>query len=61
MTIEKYGILEDDIYNFDKTGFALSMTVTAKIVTRTLYGRRALLQPRNREWVTVIKTINAKG
>jgi hypothetical protein len=48
-TIMKYGILEDDIYNFDETGFALGLTATAKVVTRTSYGRRSLLQPRNRQ------------
>jgi hypothetical protein len=47
-TIAKYGILDDDIYNFDESGFALRLTATAKIVTRTSYGRRALLQPGNR-------------
>jgi hypothetical protein len=48
-TVAKYGILDDDIYNFDETGFALGLTATAKVVTRTSYGRRALLQPRNRQ------------
>jgi hypothetical protein len=42
-TIAKYGIVDEDIYNFDETGFALGLTATAKVVTRTSYGRRALL------------------
>ena len=58
-TIEKYGILDDDIYNFDKTGFALGLIATAKVVTRRTYGRRVVLQPRNREWVTAIEAISA--
>ncbi|KAJ6020138.1 hypothetical protein N7499_003431 [Penicillium canescens] len=60
-TIAKYGILEEDIYNFDETGFALGLTATAKVVTRTSYGRRALLQPGNREWVTTLEAISASG
>jgi hypothetical protein len=57
----KYGILEEDIYNFDETGFALGLTATTKVVTRTSYGRRSLLQPGNREWVTTIEAIGASG
>jgi hypothetical protein len=60
-TIIKYGIHEEDIYNFDETGFALGLTATAKVVTRTSYGRRSLLQPGNREWVTTIEAISASG
>lgn len=30
-TIAKYGILEQDIYNFDETGFAMGMTSTTKV------------------------------
>lgn len=61
-TIQENGILPEDIYNFDETGFAMGLTTTAKIVTRSeYYGRRSLLQPGNREWVTVIESINASG
>ena len=49
-TIIQFGIDPDDIYNFDKTGFAIGLTATTKIITRSeYYGRRSLLQPRNRE------------
>ena len=35
---------------------------TAKVISRSeFYGRRALLQPGNREWVTVIECTNASG
>ena len=61
-TIQEHGILEDDIYNFDETGFAMGLIATAKVVTRAeYYGRRPLLQPGNREWVTSIEAINATG
>ena len=57
-----YGILPDDIYNFDETGFAMGLISTHKVVTRAeYYGRRAVSQPGNREWVTSIESINASG
>ncbi|EED16242.1 transposon, putative [Talaromyces stipitatus ATCC 10500] len=45
--ISKYGILPEDIYNFDETGFAMGLCATAK--------------PGNREWVTAIEAINSTG
>ncbi|EED13341.1 conserved hypothetical protein [Talaromyces stipitatus ATCC 10500] len=46
-TIQKYGIIEQDIYNMDETGFQMGIISTAKA-----------LQPGNREWVTAIEAIN---
>jgi DDE superfamily endonuclease/helix-turn-helix, Psq domain/Tc5 transposase DNA-binding domain len=61
-TILENGIDPDDIYNFDETGFAMGLIATAKVVTRAeCYGRRAVLQPGNREWVTAIECISASG
>lgn len=61
-TILQYGIDPDDIYNFDETGFAMGLIATAKVITRAeYYGRRSLLQPGNREWVTGIECTNASG
>jgi hypothetical protein len=62
-TIAKYGILEQDIYNFDETGFQMGVASTAKVVTGSYHttSRVRALQPGNREWVTVIESINASG
>ena len=61
-TICQYGINPDDIYNFYETGFSMGLTATAKVITRAeYYGRRSLLQPGNREWVTAIECTNASG
>jgi hypothetical protein len=61
-TIMEHGIALDDIYNFDETGFAMGLISTAKVVTRAeYYGRRSVLQPGNREWVTAIESIRANG
>src|SRR5437016_6972478 len=32
-TIVKYGILTEDIYNFDETGFQMGVATTAKVIT----------------------------
>jgi hypothetical protein len=61
-TIDENGIQPDDIYNFDETGFAMGLISSQKVVTRAeYYGRRSLLQPGNREWVTAIEAICADG
>ena len=61
-TILQFGIDPDDVYNFDETGFAMGLIATAKVIIRAeYYGRRSLLQPRNRKWVTTIECTNASG
>lgn len=60
--ISKYGITNNDIFNFDETGFAMGLTATAKVITRSEFiGRRSVLQSGNREWVTTIEVISAAG
>lgn len=40
----------------------MGLISTQKVVTRAeYYGRRAILQPGNREWVTTIEAISADG
>lgn len=61
-TIQKYGILNQDIYNFDETGFQMGVISTSRVVTRAeKHGRVMTTQPGNREWVTVIQCINTQG
>lgn len=73
-TIAKYGIAAEDIYNFDETGFQMGVIATAKVVTqtkpstskhptaiRTKSGRPKVVQPGDRNWVTVIEGVNATG
>jgi hypothetical protein len=48
-TIAKYGILDEDIYNFDETGFQMGVIATAKVVTGAdRAGRPRPVQPGNR-------------
>ena len=61
-TIAKWGITDEDIYNFDETGFAMGIVATARVITQAdKRSRPSLVQPGNREWVTAIETINASG
>ena len=61
-TINKYGILEDDIYNFDEVGFQMGVAATCKVVTAS-ERRHApkMVQPGDREWASVIQGVNAQG
>jgi hypothetical protein len=59
---EKHGIQDEDMYNFDETGFAVGLIVTTKVVTRSnMPGRPHLIQPGQREWVTTIECIGSTG
>ncbi len=61
-TVAEYGIDENDIYNFDETGFQMGVIATAKVVTSSdRAGRPRTTQPGNREWVTIIETISIHG
>ncbi|KAJ8113412.1 hypothetical protein OPT61_g4450 [Boeremia exigua] len=58
----KYSILDDDVHNFDETGFMMGQISTGAVVTASeRRGRPKTVQPGNWEWVTVIQGINAKG
>jgi hypothetical protein len=61
-TVAKYGIQEEDIYNFDEAGFLMGMIATAKVVTSSeSRNRPKATQPGNREWVSIIQGINSYG
>src|SRR5205809_901373 len=58
--ITEYGILDDDIYNFDETGFQMGVIATAKVITDTdRASRPRTIQPGNCKWITIIETIGA--
>jgi hypothetical protein len=61
-TKAKYGVLDDDIHNFDETGFQMGVIGSMKVVTGSERRTRPnLIQPGNREWVTNIQSICAAG
>lgn len=61
-TIDQYGIQQSDIYNFDETGFMMGMMSSEMVVTTSdRHGRPRKAQQGNREWVTVIQGVGARG
>lgn len=61
-TRARYGIVDDDVYNFDETGFMMGVISSTMVVTTSdRHSRASLAQPGNREWATVIQGVNARG
>jgi hypothetical protein len=61
-TVAKYGITDEDFYNFDETGFQMGVISTGKVITSSERVSNAkLVQPGNRQWVTVIQGVSAVG
>jgi hypothetical protein len=57
-----YGVLDQDTYNFDETGFIIGVAATSKVVTSSnTVGRAVTVQPGDRKWVTTIKGVSASG
>lgn len=60
--IQEHGIHEDDIWNFDETGFAMGLCTTSKVITAVERSERPRTTIQgNREWVTIIKCVSVKG
>jgi len=54
--------VDDDIYNFDETGFMMGIIFAGIVVTTSDgRGKAKLAQLSNREWATVIQGVNALG
>jgi hypothetical protein len=61
-TKAKYGILDDDTYNLDESGFMIGVISTGAVVTGSeRRGRPKTVQQGDREWTSIIQGINAKG
>jgi hypothetical protein len=61
-TINKHGILPEDIYNFDETGFQMGQISASMVVTAVdRQGRPKQAKPTNTEWVTLIQGAYADG
>ena len=60
--IQEHGIHEDDIWNFDETGFAMGLCTTSKVITAAERSERprTVIQG-NREWATIIECVSSKG
>jgi hypothetical protein len=54
-TKAKYGVHDNDVHNFDETGFQIGVIGSMKVVTGAeRRARLELVQLGDREWVTVI-------
>jgi len=61
-TKAKYGILDEDTYNFDESGFMMGVISTGAVVTGSeRRGRPKTVQQGDREWTSIIEGINAMG
>jgi len=60
--INKYGILLQDIYNFDETGFQMGQIGASRVVTSSdRQGKSKQIKPGSTEWVTLIQGTCADG
>jgi hypothetical protein len=61
-TKAKYGICDEDVYNFDEAGFMMGKIMAQLVVTGSeRRGRPKAIQPGSHEWTTFIAAINATG
>jgi hypothetical protein len=61
-TKAKYSILDEDTYNFDKSGFMMGVILIGAVVTGSeRRGRPKTVQQGDREWANIIASINAMG
>jgi hypothetical protein len=61
-TTTEFGVHEDDIHNFDETGFQMGVIGSMKVVTGSERPTRPqLVQLGDREWVTVIQAVCSAG
>jgi hypothetical protein len=60
-TIDQYGITEDNIYNFDETGFNIGIGRDQWIITREFSKPVWTGSNTNREYATVIEAVSATG
>jgi hypothetical protein len=59
-TKAKYGICNNNVWNFNKAGFMMGKITTQLVITRLeRRGRPKALQLGNCEWATLIAAINA--
>jgi hypothetical protein len=61
-TKAKYGICDEDIYNFDESGFQMGQIGSSTVVTSSgRSSRPKQIQGHSQEWITTIQGINSQG
>jgi hypothetical protein len=58
----KYGIVDEDTWNFDESGFMMGKISSQLVVTGSEKpGKQKKLQPGDREWITLVQGVAATG
>ena len=61
-TMAEHGIIKEDVYNFDETGFMMGVIVSGMVVTSTeRRARPRQAQQGNRDWSTAVTAVNSQG
>ncbi len=59
--VEWFGLVPDDIWNMDKTGFRIGCGKAQKVITNDANKALVMLNPDNREYITSAESINGVG
>ena len=59
--IEKYGILPENMYNVDETGFAIGEREASKIIIDAPIQQQFQAKPGRQEWVSIVECICGDG
>lgn len=60
-TIQEYGVVDNDIYNMDETGYRIGCGRSQLVVSTKPGTRKYLMDPDNRQHITSIECISATG
>lgn len=58
---ERYNVFDEDIWNFDETGFQIGVGKSQWIVTSSRTKRHFLISDNNREYVSAVEAVSATG
>jgi hypothetical protein len=58
---EKWAVVDEDIYNFDETGYQIGITAGGIVIVPTNIERVYVNDPDNKELITVVECISAGG
>ena len=59
--IEKYGILPENMYNVDETGFAIGEREASKVIIDARIRQQFQAKPGRQEWVSIVECVSADG
>ena len=60
-TVEQYQIMEENIYNFDESGFSIGQIQATRVIINSRVRQKYQVNPGRQEWVSAIECICADG